>query len=261
MAPRAHPAYRTLVTVGLVCFGIIHLLLGWLCIQVALGGQGDTSTKGALQDLVAKPLGNVLMIIFAIGLFTLALWQLLEAIFGYRDRETKKMVRKKISSAARMIMYSGLGVSALLLALGSETSDSEESAKSTTATLMELPFGQILVGLVGVVVIAVGIAHIVKGVRRKFARDDLAPGAPEWGKKLGVVGWSVKGISIGLVGALFLWAAISFDPEKAGATDGALKTLQDQPFGQILLIAMGLGFACYGVYCFVWSRNVNFEHE
>jgi hypothetical protein len=255
-----HPAYRILVTVGLISFGIIHLLLGWLCVQIALGGGGEASTDGALKDLVSRPLGNVLMIVFAIGLFTLAVWQLLEALFGYRNREKKKMIRKKISSSARVIMYAGLGFSALLLAIGSQTSDSAESAQSTTAMLMDAPFGRILVGLVGLIVIAVGVGHIVKGVRRKFAKDDLKPGAPEWGKKLGMVGWSVKGVSIGLVGGLFLWAAIAYDAEKAGATDGALKTLQDQPFGQILLILMGLGFAAYGVYCFVWSRNVNFEN-
>ncbi|WP_432557649.1 DUF1206 domain-containing protein [Granulicoccus sp. GXG6511] len=255
-----HPAYRTLVTVGLVCFGIIHLLLGWLCIQIALGGSGEASTDGALKDLVSKPLGNVLMIVFAIGLFTLAIWQLLEALFGYRNREKKKMIRKKISSAGRVIMYSGIGISALLLAIGSDTGDSEESAQSTTAMLMSAPFGRVLVGLVGLIVIGVGVAHIVKGVRRKFAKDDLEAGAPEWGKKLGMVGWAVKGVAIGLVGGLFLWAAITYDAEKAGGTDGALKTLQDQPFGQVLLIAMGVGFAAFGIYCFVWSKNVNYEN-
>jgi hypothetical protein len=37
--------------------------------------------------------------------------------------------------------------------------------------------------------------------------------------------------------------------------DAALGTLRDQPFGTALLLAMAVGFAAFGVYCFVWARN------
>lgn len=253
------PAFRMLVTLGLICYGVIHVLLGWLAIQLALGGGGEASTGGAMKDLVSKPLGEVLMVVIAVGLFALALWQLIEALFGYQNLKTTKKVRRKISSGAKVIMYSALAVSAIALATGGDSGNSNESAQSTTARLMSAPFGQLLVGLVGLGIIAVGISQIVKGIRRKFVERDLDGAAPEWGKKLGTVGWIAKGLSIALVGALFLWAAISHDPQKAGGVDGALKTLLEQPFGVVLLIAMGLGFAAFGIYCFVWSRHVNHE--
>lgn len=252
-------AFRTLVMVGLICYGVIHVLLGWLAIQLAIGGGGETSTGGALKDLASKPLGEVLMVVIAVGLFALALWQLLEALFGYQQLKTTTKIRRKISSAAKVIMYAGLGVSAAALAMGGDSGNSNETAQSTTARLMSVPFGQILVGLVGLGIIAVGVYQVIKGIRRKFVERDLEPSAPEWGKKLGTVGWIAKGLSIALVGALFTWAAISHDPEKAGGVDSALKTLLEQPFGVILLIAMGLGFAAFGIYCFVWSRHVNHE--
>lgn len=253
-------AYRNLVMLGLVCYGLIHLLLGWLCVQVALGGGGETSTDGALKDLVSKPLGNVLMIVFAVGLFALVIWQILEALFGYQNRKSSEKIRKRISSAARAIVYAVLGVTALRLALGAQTSQSGSGAETASSTLMSAPGGQLLVGTLGLAIIAVGISQIVKGIRRKFVKEDLKAGVAEWAKKLGTVGWIIKGVAIGLVGALFLWAAISYDPSKAGGTDQALKTLQGQPFGMVLLILMGLGFAAFGVYCFVWSRNVNHEN-
>lgn len=253
-------AYRHLVSLGLICYGVIHLLLGWLCAQIALGGGGEASTDGALRDLVSKPFGNVLMIVFAVGLFALVVWQVIEALFGYRNRKTTEKVRKRISSAGKAVVYAALAVTAIALARGGNSTSSNESAQSASATLMAAPLGQFLVGLLGVIVIAVGISQVVKGIRCKFVKDDLQPGVSEWAKKLGTVGWCVKGVSIALVGLLFLWAAIAFDPNKAGGVDGALKALRDQPFGMILLILMGLGFACFGVYCFVWSRNVNHEN-
>jgi hypothetical protein len=34
-----------------------------------------------------------------------------------------------------------------------------------------------------------------------------------------------------------------------------LRTLKEQPYGSVLLTAMALGLACFGIYCFFWSRN------
>lgn len=253
-------AFKWLVALGLVCFGLIHLLLGWLCVQVALGGQGETSTQGALKDLVAKPFGNVLMIVIALGLLALVVWQVVEALFGYRRLKPSVKVRRKLASVGRAIVYAALGISAVVLAVRGNSGSSDASAQSASATLMSAPFGQVLVGLVGIAIVAVGISHVVKGIRRKFVEQELAAGVAEWAKKLGTVGWIVKGIAVGLVGLLFIWAAVTFDPQKAAGLDGALKTLQQQPFGMVLLIVMGLGFACFGVFCLVWSRNVNYEN-
>ena len=57
---------------------------------------------------------------------------------------------------------------------------------------------------------------------------------------------------------LFGWAAITYDPKKAGGMDAALSTIRDQPFGTVLLVIMALGIACFGVYCFVWARKARY---
>ncbi len=72
---------------------------------------------------------------------------------------------------------------------------------------------------------------------------------------LGRLGYAAKGIAFAIAGGLFAWAAIDYDPSKAGGLDTAMRTLKDQPFGDVLLTMMAIGFACFGVYCFVWSRN------
>ena len=62
---------------------------------------------------------------------------------------------------------------------------------------MGVPFGRALVVGVGVAVLAVGISQIVKGVRRKFVKDDLAGGVRRWVVMLGTVGWIAKGVALG----------------------------------------------------------------
>ena len=88
---------------------------------------------------------------------------------------------------------------------------------------MVLPFGQVLVGAVGAIVIGVGIAQIVKGVKQKFT-EDLDRGVRPAVRRLGTVGYCVKGIALGIIGGLFVWAAVTYDPKKAGGMDAALTT-------------------------------------
>ena len=77
-------------------------------------------------------------------------------------------------------------------------------------------------------------------------------------RRLGTVGYCAKGVALAVIGGLFGYAAISYDPEKAGGLDAALGTIREQPFGTVLLIVMALGFAAFGVYCFVWARRARY---
>jgi hypothetical protein len=72
--------------------------------------------------------------------------------------------------------------------------------------------------------------------------------------RLGQVGYPGKGIALGVVGGLLVWAAVTFDPEKATGLDGALRTILDAPFGQFLLTLVALGIAAFGAYLLVRAR-------
>ena len=100
----------------------------------------------------------------------------------------------------------------------------------------------------------VGIAQIVRGVKSKFTRD-LRSGVSRPVRILGTVGYIAKGIALVIVGLLFGLAALTYNPERAGGMDAALSTIRSQPFGPVLLIAMAAGFACFGLFCFVWAKN------
>jgi hypothetical protein len=65
----------------------------------------------------------------------------------------------------------------------------------------------------------------------------------------------VKGIAFIIVGGLFGWAAISYDPEMAGGMDDVLRVVHSAPFGAVMLTAMAFGLICFGVYCFFWATH------
>jgi hypothetical protein len=57
---------------------------------------------------------------------------------------------------------------------------------------------------------------------------------------------------------LFGYAALTYDPGKAGGLDAALDTIRQQPFGTVLLVVMALGIASFGAFCFVWARKARY---
>jgi len=248
---RSRP-YHALVGVGLVSYGLMHLVLAWIALQLVFGKRGDASQQGALSQLARQPLGGVLLWIMAIGLFTLAVWQAVEATIGRDQGDRDGRTRRRLSSAGRAVVYLALGVLAVGVAVGS-ASASGKGEETLSAKLMSVPFGQVLVAAVGAAVIGVGVAQIVKGVKQKFT-EDLDRGVRPAVRRLGSVGYCVKGVALSIIGALFVWAAITYDPKKAGGMDAALSTVRDQPFGVVLLAIMAAGIACFGVYCFFWAR-------
>jgi Domain of Unknown Function (DUF1206) len=252
---RSRP-YHALVGIGLVSYGVLHLVVAWIAFQLAIWKRGDASSEGALSQLGKQPLGGVLLWIMAIGLFTLALWQAVEATIGRDQPSRDSRMRRRLMSAGRTIIYLALGALAVGVATGSGSS-SGDGEETFTANLMSVPFGQVLVAAVGAVVIGVGIAQIVKGVKQNFT-EDLDRGAPKSVRRLGSVGYCAKGIAFMIIGGLFVWAAVSYDPDKAGGMDAALSTIREQPFGSVLLMIMAVGIACFGVYCFFWARMARY---
>ena len=245
--------YQVLVGVGLVSYGVVHLVVAWIAIQVALGGRGDASNSGALRELASQPFGFALMIIMAVGLFTLVLWQGFEAAIGGRGFDDKERLRRRVRSAGRAVVYLALGVTAAAFAIGA-SGGSGNTEETVTARLLALPFGRILVVALGAVVAGVGIGQIVRGVKKKFT-EDLRSGVSRPVQVLGTVGYIAKGIALVIIGLLFGWAAWSSNPQRAGGLDAALSTVRGQPFGSVLLLAMAAGFACFGLFCFVWAKN------
>lgn len=249
--------------VGLLAYGVVHLLIAFIAAQVAWSGSGqDASAGGALKSLADQPFGVALLWITVLGLVALAAWQGSEAIWGHRDEDGAKLWWKRAQSLGRAGVYLVLAFTSGRIAIGSGGSAGSGSSEETaTARLMSVPVGRTLVGVVSVVIVVIAARQAWRGITSSFTKD-LAPGATTGTsgrsiERIGMVGWIAKGVALGIIGALFAWAAITFDPDKAGGLDDALKTLRDQPYGPYLLSVVAAGLAAFGVYCFAWSRHLD----
>ena len=246
-------AYHALVRTGLVSYGIVHLVIAWLAAQLAFGkSDQQASQQGAMQELAEKPLGGALLWIVGIGLFALALWQLIDAVAGQHDEDKKKEWAGRAKCVGKAVVYIAIGVQAIKATSGSSGGGQE---KTLTAKLMEAPAGRVLVAIVGLVILGVGIYHIYKAVTAKFT-ENLVGGVDKATVTLGRAGYGSKGVALSIVGVLFGWSAITYDANKAGGLDSAMRRLKEAPAGPVLLVLIALGIACFGVYCFQWARKV-----
>jgi hypothetical protein len=229
-----------------------------LALQIAWGAAGESAdSSGALTTLADQPFGKVLLSLVAVGLVALALWQASEAIWGYRNLDGAKRVRKQVTSAAKAVLFAALGVSAALVALGSGSSSSQTQEQATTGVLA-WPGGQVIVVLTGLIIIGVGVAAVVKGVKKSFSEEidtsSMSPTTRTGVARLGQVGYIAKGVALGVVGGLLSYAALTFDRQKGQGLDGALQTILAQPFGKFLLTAVALGFVAFGLFAILQSR-------
>src|SRR6056297_1289456 len=71
-------------------------------------------------------------------------------------------------------------------------------------------------------------------------------------KKMARTGFVAKGVVYGITGVLTFMAAFNMGGQKAGRLQ-VLEFLDKQTFGNILLILMGIGLACYATWRFIQS--------
>jgi Domain of Unknown Function (DUF1206) len=238
--------------IGLLSYGITHLLVAWLALEVAFGGGNErTDQNGAFQTIAAQPFGRVLLWVLVIGFVAVGIWRLTQAIVGAAgDQDTKEQIKKRVESGVRAAVFLGLAILAARTAAGGASGGGGQKA---AAGVLGIPGGQFVVGAVGIGLLAVAVVKAKHGWEKEFLEEMNEPSdrhARQVLERLGQVGSIAKAVALGLIGVLVVVAAVSFDPSKANGLDPALKALAGEPYGMILLAVMALGLAAYGVFCF-----------
>jgi hypothetical protein len=252
------PAAQGVARAGFVFVGLVHVLIAWLALQAAVGGRSGTADQSsAVQQIASAPGGPILLWAGVLCCAALAIWMLLNAVGRWR-RYGK--ATKALGPAGTALAYFGLTWLFISFAIGNQKNSSQQS-QQTTASVLSIPFGEVVLFLIGLVVLGIGVYFGFRGATRGFLGKDAQPtkAAPDWVKVVGSVGYVAKGIAVLVVGVLVLVAAVNHDPKQQSGLDGALKSLASEPFGGWILGAVALGLACYGVYSAARAKYAHFE--
>ena len=249
-------AARVLARAGLAARGVLYILIGWVAMLVAFGQTSrHVNQQGALHLLASKPYGLVSLWLLGIGFAGYALWRLSEAAFGVTGEGNRAGPRFR--ALARALIYAGLAYLTFTIITGAHSSPIRKQ-RDLTAKLMHHAGGRWLVGIAGLVIVIIGVAIVVEGIRRTFLKylrlSQMSPRTRRIVERLGVIGTTARGLVFTLAGVLVIDAAITHKPGKASGLDKALLTLRNQPFGEVLLVLAAAGLVIFGIYGLAEAR-------
>ena len=245
------PWIETLARVGYVAKALLYATVGVLAAQAALGRGGRTTDLGgALREVVRAPMGNVLLIVIALGLVGYALWRIVDAI---TDAEGKggdsKGIARRLGSAVRGLAHGALALAAWHLATGSGNGGGEDSDEAAR-TLLDLPFGGWLLWLAAGGVLAYAGYQLYRAWKAKLGSQldlgALPAGTAHWIIGVCRAGLAARAVVFALIGVLLVRAARERDPEEAGGLSDSLEMLADM--GRWPLVVIALGLVAYAVY-------------
>jgi hypothetical protein len=244
---------------GFAVSGLLHLLVGFVAIQLALGTAGKAGPAdqaGAVAQLAAQPQGLLLLWAGFAACVALALWQTSNAVFDYGQLEAQKKVAKKLSAAGKAVVFAVIALTFAASASGNSQT-SGQSTSDFTVSIIKAPGGAFLLIAIGAAIAVVGLVFVVLGVKGSFKKDLRLPPsgiARSVVTGLGVVGYMAEGVALFLVGLLFIISTVNANPEESTGLDGGLKALREQPYGVYMLTAVGAGLICYGLYLIVKAK-------
>ncbi|UFH57797.1 DUF1206 domain-containing protein [Spirosoma sp. KNUC1025] len=263
--PSTQPQWvKRFAQLGLAAKGVVYCLVGILAFMAAfeIGGSSERNLnkQGVFRFILAQPFGQILLALVAAGLVCYALWRLTQAFLDNEHKGTDaKGIGRRLVYGFSGLVYGFLAYGSFRMILGSQGNQGRENSRQTLVReLLQKPFGQWLVGLIGLCIIGIGLYQIYRALLGKYLKNVQTSSIKTELKKMiirsGKIGYIARGIVWGLIGYLFIKAALEANASKAGGSSSAFVFLEKASYGSYLLGAVALGLFCYGLFMFVRAR-------
>ncbi|WP_020528332.1 DUF1206 domain-containing protein [Flexithrix dorotheae] len=243
---------------GIATKGFVYCLIGGLTAMAAFGAGGKkTGSSGALEYLASQTYGQVLLIITAMGLISFVFWRFYQTFADPEDKgNDAKGIFRRIGYFSSGVFYGFLSYTAINTVAGA-SSGSGGSKASLINTLLSESYGQIMVGILGVIFLGKAGYQFYRAYSGKFKdkvkEASLGKRARELVLKSGQVGYTARGVVIAIISFLTFKAAFSANSSQAGGTEEALSFIQNE-FGAIVLAVVAIGLLAYGVFMFIKAK-------
>ena len=251
---------------GYIVRGVLYATMGTLALGVAVGSGGSaTDPAGSLAFLTNNRAGKFLLVAVIVGLGAYACWGFVRAIFDPLHRgDDPPGLADRLGFTWSGIAYTSLVLFAFRLLAGNSPGH-RDATQSAIASVLSWPAGKWLAIAIGLIAVAVGIGQFVEAIRASFKKDLKRMQMKKWEKKLvdnlGRVGMLSRGVTFTLVGWFVLQSGLHEDASRAHGYGGAFVFLLEQPYGQVLLAMVAIGFIALGMHSLACARWIRLLSE
>ncbi len=248
-----------LARLGYASKAVVYAIVGVLAILTAFNRGGRvTDTSGALRVVLTQPFGQVLLLVLAVGLCGYAVWRLIDSFVDPdRDGTSAGGLVTRIGNAVRGCIYGALGLEAFRLMRGLSGSQGNE-ARLYTARVLDLPLGEVLLGIIGVIVGLYGLSQLLDSIRgKRDAKLDMSCFSSDIRPALENIsrfGVGVRGALIATLGFFLIRAAWTHDPSEAAGQRESMLHMGGLIDGRWFLAILAAGVLAYAVDQAVHAR-------
>jgi hypothetical protein len=261
VARKARGWIEPVARIGYGAKGVVYCLIGMIAVMVAVGlRERVADQRGVMKTLLAQPFGKVMLLAMTVGLSCYTLWYFVQAILDPEGAgHDWKGAAKRVGQLGKGMVHAGLVLAILRLMIGLRSDESTDArARDWTAWVMGFPAGIWMVAGIGVGVLGYGFFQIWRAW--KISLDEQLELA-----RFGRVGHAVviwlsrfglfaRAVLFGTMGIFLIVAAMRADPREARGVAAAMKALEEQRYGPVILGAVAMGLFAYGVYQFLRAK-------
>ena len=233
-----------------------YLILTALTVQIALlGGRShqQADAHGALAIVSRPMLGKVAIAAVALGFLLFGIGRLVGAV-----EDTSVSTGRRVLTALQGLFYVALAYVPCAFLAGNHQTGSQQQQEKTTARVLGLPGGRVVLVVVGLILLAVCVQQIRGAVQQDFQDGLDLDRAPQPVRKLanasGVVGITSRALVFLPIGIFLMIAAFEANPRRSYGIDGELLALSGRPWGIAVIAAVAAGLAVFVVYSALETR-------
>ncbi len=243
---------------GFFMKGVVYLLIGILATMTAFGLGGEVSGKtGIFQFILEQPFGRILLGIVSVGLFGYAAWRWTQAFIDPENSEDDMQNKlKRVGFFISGFLYGTFATYAMKMAIQGYKSGGGSGRTTIIAKILDIPGGQIIVGIIALAIFGKGAYEIWKGISSEHMDKvgNLGFKTKEAVRKAGQVGYISRGIVLLVGGYITARAAIESNASKAGGTEGAFEFMFSTANAWLVGI-VALGLALYGLFMIIKAKE------
>jgi hypothetical protein len=244
---------------GCISTGLSYIGVGTIAmlsfLKVRDGGADESSMLAILNEVF---IGKILLWVIMVGTVCYIIWRIFEAVtdpYGYGKNfggMGKRFGIALSTFADVLIVYAAIKV---LLGIGGiEQNGEPHDEREFISNVLTKSWGTSAVIAMGGVVLVAAVVQLVYGVTRGYKERLDIDHYSKAGKAiihfLAWVGYSSRGIIVGITGFFLLKAAFSRDAKYVVNTDKAFDFIGDE-VGHLYFILVAVGTVGYGVFMII----------